>query len=77
MATLEEAFNVVSNTFRISSLNAQQETGIRKIVEEGKDVLINFPTGFGKSLLCQALQQQQSLFTLFRHIKNGKTKKKL
>ena len=55
MATFEEAFDVVSNTFRIPSLNAQQKTGIRKIVEEKKDVFVNLPTGFGKSLLYQAL----------------------
>ena len=55
MATFEEAFDVVSNTFRIPSLNAQQKTGIRKIVEERKDVFVNLPTGFGKSLLYQAL----------------------
>ena len=28
MATLEEAFDVVSKTFRICSLNAQQKAGI-------------------------------------------------
>ena len=55
MATFEEAFDVVSNTFRIPSLNAQQKTAIRKIVEEKKDVFDNLPTGFGKSLLYQAL----------------------
>ena len=55
MATLEEAFVVVAKTFRISSLNAHQKTGIRKIVQDGKDVFVNLPTGFGKSLLYQAL----------------------
>ena len=55
MATLEEAYDVVSKTFGISSLNEQQKTGIRKVVEERKDVFVNLPTGFGKSLLYQAL----------------------
>ena len=55
MATTEEAFDVVSKTFRISALNALQKNGITKIVEEGRDVFINLPTGFGKSLLYQAL----------------------
>ena len=55
MATLEEAFDVVSKTFRICSLNAEQKAGIRKVVEERKDVFVNLPSGFGKSLLYQAL----------------------
>ena len=55
MATFEEVFDVVSKTFRIHSLNAQQKSGIRKIVEERKDVFVNLLTGFGKSLLYQAL----------------------
>ena len=55
MATFEEAFDVFSNTFRIPSLNAHQKTGIRKIVEGKEDVFVNLPTGFGKSLLYQAL----------------------
>ena len=54
-ATLEETLNVLSKTFRISSLNVQRETGKREIVEERKDVFINLPSGFGKSLLYQAL----------------------
>ena len=32
-----------------------KKTGIGKIVEERKDVFVNIPTGFGKSLLYQAL----------------------
>ena len=55
MATFQEAFDVVCDRFRIPSLNAQQKNGIRKIVEESKDVFVNLPTGFGKSLLYQAL----------------------
>ena len=55
MATTEEAFDVVSKTFRISALNGPQKNGITKIVEEGRDVFINLPTGFGKSLIYQAL----------------------
>ena len=37
MATIEEAFDVVSKTFGISALNAPQKNGITKIVEEGRD----------------------------------------
>jgi len=55
MATIEEAFDVVCKTFQISTLNAPQRNGITKIVEERWDVFINLPTGFGKSLLYQAL----------------------
>ena len=32
-----------------------KRTGIGKIVEERKDVFVNIPSGFGKSLLYQAL----------------------
>ena len=39
MATIEEAFDVVSKTFRISALNAPQKNGITKIVEEGAGAL--------------------------------------
>ena len=55
MAIFEEVFDIVSNTFRMPSLNAQQKTGIRKIVERRKDVFVNLPSGFRKSLLYQAL----------------------
>lgn len=56
MSILKEAFNVVSKTFRISTLNAQQETGIRKVVEEGKDIFINLSTG-SENLYCIILHR--------------------
>ena len=55
MAALEEAFAVVTSKFIISSLNAHQKIAIQKIVKEKKDVFVNLPTGFGKSLIFQAL----------------------
>ena len=61
MATFEETFDVVSNTLRFPSSNAQQKTGTRKIVEERKDVFVNLPTGFGKALL---YQEQPLVFDL-------------
>ena len=48
MATIEDVFDVVCKTFRISALNAPQKNGITKIVEERRDVFINLPTGFGE-----------------------------
>ena len=51
MAVLEEAFDLVSSRFQISSLNDQQKEAIRSIVVNNKDVLVNLPTGFGKSLI--------------------------
>ena len=41
--------------FEFLSLNPQQKIGIGKVAEERKDVFFNLPTGFGKSLLYQAL----------------------
>ena len=55
MAVLEEAFDLVSSRFQISSLNDHQKEAIRSIVVNNKDVLVNLPTGFGKSLIYQAL----------------------
>ena len=51
MAVLEEAFDLVSSRFQISSLNDHQMEAIRSIVVNNKDVLVNLPTGFGKSLI--------------------------
>ena len=55
MAVLEEEFDLVSSIFQIWSLNDHQKEAIRSIVVNNKDVLVNLPTGFGKSLIYQAL----------------------
>jgi len=55
MAALDEAFHLVSSTFKIPELNSHQKQAIRKIVSEKKDLFVNLPTGFGKSLIYQAL----------------------
>ena len=45
MATFEEAFDVVSNTFQIHSLNAQQKTGIWKIEAVRNELLLTYDKG--------------------------------
>ena len=55
MASLEEAFILVSSKFKIPTLNYHQKLAIEKIVSNKKDVFVNLPTGFGKSLIYQAL----------------------
>ena len=55
MASLEEAFILVSSKFKIPTLNHHQKLAIEKIVSNKKDVFVNLPTGFGKSLIYQAL----------------------
>ena len=55
MASLKEAFILVSSKFKILSLNHQQRLAIEKLVSEKKNVFVNLPTSFGKSLIYQAL----------------------
>ena len=45
----------VCETFKIMELNAHQREAIAYFVDKKKDVFINLPTGFGKSLIYQAL----------------------
>ena len=52
---MEHAFAKVCKVFGIESLNKHQEDAIKYVVEEKKDVFVNLPTGFGKSLIYQAL----------------------
>ena len=55
MAALGEAFIRVASLFKILELNAHQKRAIQAIVVDKKDVFVNLPTGFGKSLIYQAL----------------------
>ena len=55
MELMEHAFAKVCEVFGIESLNKHQEDAIKYVVEEKKDVFVNLPTGFGKSLIYQAL----------------------
>ena len=49
------AFRVVCEKFQIETLNHHQKQALHAIVKEKKDVFLNLPTGFGKSLIYQAL----------------------
>ena len=53
MADLEEAFNLVASKFGMQALNLHQQ--LAKLIERKKDIFINLPTGFGKSVIFQAL----------------------
>ena len=53
--SMEDAFSKVREVFAIETLNKHQEEAIKFVVENKKDVFVNLPTGFGKSLIYQAL----------------------
>ena len=55
MANASVSFKRVCETFKIVDLNAHQREAIAYFVDKKKDVFINLPTGFGKSLIYQAL----------------------
>ena len=55
MASVAEVFDLVSQKFCIRELNALQKEAIIQFVEKQRDVFIDLPTGFGKSLIYQAL----------------------
>ena len=55
MADLQEAFNLLASKFGIQALNSHQQLTISKLIGRKKDVFVNMPTGFGKSLVFQAL----------------------
>ena len=54
MAALDEAFLWAWSTFKIPGFNSYQKLAIEKFVIQKQDVLVNLPTGFGKSLIYQA-----------------------
>ena len=49
----KEAFIEVQNQFEIDTLFPEQELAIKTLM--GRDVFINLPTGYGKSLIYQCL----------------------
>ena len=55
MAALDEAFLQAWSTFKIPDFNSYQKLAIEKFVIQTQDVLVNLPTGSGKSLIYQAL----------------------
>ena len=48
-------FSLVASEFKIFSLNTHQKRAISEVAKRGKDVFVNLPTGYGKSLIYQAL----------------------
>ena len=48
-------FSLVASKFKIFSLNTDQKRAISEVAKRGKDVFVNLPTGYGKSLIYQAL----------------------
>ena len=55
MADIRSIFDLVSQKFCIRELNSLQKEAIIQFVGKQRDVFINLPTGFGKSLIYQAL----------------------
>ena len=51
----EDALRKVCEVFGFDSLNKHQEEALRFVFESKSDVFVNLPTGFGKSVVFQAL----------------------
>ena len=54
-ASLTQLWIKLAENFKISGLHDHQKTAIIKFVKEKRDIFINLPTGYGKSLVYQAL----------------------
>ena len=54
MAAVEEALKGVCKKYRFLELNAYQKVAIKTFMQ-GRDIFVNLPTGYGKSLIFQAL----------------------
>ena len=54
-SSLDHAFVKVCDIFGFEKLKKHQEEAIRQVVELKVDVYVNLPTGYGKSVVFQAL----------------------
>ena len=52
---VEDALRKLCEVFGFERLNKHQEEALRLVVESKSDVFVNLPTGFGKSVVFQAL----------------------
>lgn len=55
-SSLDHALAKVCDIFGFEKLNKHQEEAIQRKVEMKSDVYVNFPTGYGKSVVFQALR---------------------
>lgn len=55
MASFEDLFKLTCETFKIQELTPLQKEAIEVFINEKRDVFINLPTGYGKSLIYQAI----------------------
>lgn len=55
MASYDKAFYEVAQKFNISCFNEHQKNAILTFIKERRDIFVNLPTGFGKSIIFQAL----------------------
>ena len=51
---MDAAFGKVCDVFGFSTLNKYQKNALKFVIEKKKDVFVNLPTGFGKSVIFQA-----------------------
>ena len=52
---MDAAFGKVCDVFGFKTLNEHQKNALKFVIEQKKDVFVNLPTGFGKSVIFQAL----------------------
>ena len=63
MADLSSSFSKVCEQFKFSELNKHKKEAIISAVLKKKDVFVSLPTGFGKSVIFQALPMVFDGFT--------------
>ena len=51
----DAAFSLVCDVFGFRNLNEHQISALKFVIEKKQDVFVNLPTGFGKSVVSQAL----------------------